>query len=50
VERWIAGLALNPDPDAEPGLQKSAHPQSAAQFISDEEDEAIALELAARYR
>jgi hypothetical protein len=51
VERWIAGLALNAAPDAvlEPGL-KSATPQSAPQIISDEEDEAIALELAARYR
>jgi hypothetical protein len=51
VERWIAGLALNPMPDVvlEPGLQKAA-PQSAQQFISDEEDEAIALELVATYR
>jgi hypothetical protein len=51
VERWIAGPALNPVPDAvsESGL-KSAHPQLVAQFISDEEDEATALELAARYR
>jgi hypothetical protein len=51
VERWIAGLALNAAPDAvlEPGL-KSAPPQSAPLIISDEEDEAIALELAARYR
>ena len=48
VERWIAGLALNAMPDAalDPGPQKSA----TTQFISDEEDEAIALELAARYR
>jgi hypothetical protein len=52
VERWIAGLALNPVPDAvlEPGLQKSTLPQSAQQLISDEEDEATALELAARFR
>jgi hypothetical protein len=52
VERWIAGLALNTVPDAasEPGPQKSAQPQLASHFISDEEDEAIALELAARYR
>ena len=52
VERWIAGLALNAAPDAvlEPGLQKSATPQFPQQIISDEEDEATALELAARYR
>ncbi|MGH9596604.1 MAG: hypothetical protein ACRD3K_07390 [Edaphobacter sp.] len=51
VERWIAGLALNamPEPLSEPGLQKSPQ-QLAAQFISDEEDEAYALELAAKYR
>ena len=52
VERWIAGLALNavPDPVLEPVLQKSILPQSAQHLISDEEDEATALELAARYR
>ncbi len=52
VERWIAGLALNPVPDALPelGLQKSTPPQFAQQIISDEEDEATALELAVRYR
>jgi hypothetical protein len=52
VERWIATLALNPVPDVvlEPGLQKSAPHQSAQQIISDEEDEANALELVARYR
>jgi hypothetical protein len=52
VERWIAGLALNAVPDAvlEPGLQKSTPPQVASQIISDEEDEATALELVARYR
>ena len=52
VERWIAGLALNAasDPVFESGLQKSSQPQFASQLISDEEDEAIALELAAKYR
>ncbi len=52
VERWIAGIALNAAPDTvlEPGLQKSTPPQFAHQIISDEEDEATALELAARYR
>jgi hypothetical protein len=52
VERWIAGLPLNTVPDAvaAPGLQKSAHTQLAAQLISEEEDEASALELATRYR
>jgi hypothetical protein len=52
VERWIAGLALNPASDSvfEPGLQKISQPQFASQLISDEEDEAIALELAAKYR
>jgi hypothetical protein len=52
VERWIATLALNPVPDVvlELGLQKSAQPQLVQQIISDEEDEAIALELSARYR
>ena len=52
VERWIAGLALNAMPDAalEPAPQKSAPSQFAPQIISDEEDEAIALELAAKYR
>jgi hypothetical protein len=52
VERWIAGLALNAMPDAalDPGPQKSAPTPLAPQIISDEEDEAIALELAARYR
>jgi hypothetical protein len=51
VERWIAGLALNPVPDAvfEPRLQESSPPQLAPQMISDEEDEATALELALRY-
>lgn len=47
VERWIAGIALNAT--TEPvlaALGKSAQPESAAQFISDEEDEANALELA----
>jgi hypothetical protein len=52
VERWIAGLALNAVSDAviESGQQKPAQPLSATQFISDEEDEANALELAVRYR
>jgi hypothetical protein len=52
VERWIAGLAPNAMPDAvlEPGPGKSAPSQFAPQIISDEEDEAIALELAAKYR
>jgi hypothetical protein len=52
VERWIAGLALNAVSDAatESGPQKPAQPLSATQFISDEEDEANALELAVRYR
>ncbi len=52
VERWIAGLALNAAPDAvlDPALQKSTTPQFPQQIISDEEDEATALELAARYR
>jgi hypothetical protein len=52
VERWIAGLALNPAHDAvlDPALQKSATPQFPQQIISNEEDEATALELAARYR
>ena len=52
VERWIAGLALNSVSDAvlEPGPQKSAQPQLVSQFISDEEDEATALEVAAKYR
>jgi hypothetical protein len=52
VERWIAGLALNPVPDAvlEPGPQKSTLHQLAQQIISDEEDEATALELVARFR
>jgi len=48
VERWIAGIALNAVPDAvlDPGLHKPI----PSQFISDEEDEATALELAARGR
>jgi hypothetical protein len=58
VERWIAGLALNAPSDAvveprlyetrlqEHGLAKS----TVAPIISDEEDEATALELAVRYR
>jgi hypothetical protein len=52
VERWIAGLAFNPLPEAvpEPVPQKSAPPQIPQQIISDEEDEATALELAARYQ
>jgi hypothetical protein len=52
VERWIAALALNAASDAAPeySLQKSAQPQLVTQFISDEEDEANALELTARYR
>jgi hypothetical protein len=52
VERWIAGLALNATPDAalDPALQKSAPAPFGPQIISDEEDEAIALELAAKYR
>ncbi len=51
VERWIAGLALNaaPEPLLEPGPQKGPQ-QLASQFISDEEDEAVALEIAARYK
>jgi hypothetical protein len=52
VERWIAGLP--PDSvsestsDAAPS--KPAQPQLVSQFISDEEDEASARELVARYR
>jgi len=48
VERWIAGLVVNamPDPALDPALQKT----TPAHFISDEEDEATALELAAKYR
>ena len=51
VERWIAGLALNaaPNPAFEPGLQNSSQPQPASQTVSHEEDEANALELAAKY-
>ena len=51
VERWIAALALNVASDTvlDPG-QKSVQPLLASQFISDEEDEATAMELAARYR
>jgi hypothetical protein len=49
VERWIAGLALNAMPEPSPEPQKSTA-QLATQFITDEEDEAYALELAARYR
>jgi hypothetical protein len=51
VERWIAGLALNaaPNPAFEPGLQNSSQPQLASQIVSHEEDEANALELAAKY-
>jgi len=51
VERWIAGLALNALPESlpEPELQKSTK-QLTTQFITDEEDEAYALELAAKYR
>ena len=51
VERWIAGLAFSaaPDPVLDQG-QKSSLPQLASQFISDEEDEATAMELAAKYR
>jgi hypothetical protein len=47
VERWIAGLALNVSSDAgpDPSLQKSTQ-----HIISEEEDEATALELVARYR
>ena len=47
VERWIAGVTLNLVSDAvpEPSLQKSTQ-----LIISDEEDEATALELATRYR
>jgi hypothetical protein len=52
VERWIAGLAFSatPDPVLEHSSQKSSLPQLASQFISDEEDEATAMELAAKYR
>jgi hypothetical protein len=62
VERWIAGLALNAAPDAvaeprlyesrlqESGLARSAVPQLGPALISDEEDEATALALVARYR
>jgi hypothetical protein len=51
VERWIAGLALNaaPNPAFELGLQNSSQPQLASQIVSHEEDEANALELAAKY-
>jgi hypothetical protein len=52
VERWIAGLALNPVPDAVPEheLHKFPPHQAVQQIISDEEDEATALGLAVRYR
>jgi hypothetical protein len=52
VERWIAGLALNltPDPLHESGPQNAAQSQFASRIISDEEDEATALQLVARYR
>ncbi len=52
VERWIAGLTLNAAPETplEPGPQKSGLPQLVSQLISDEEDEANALELVARFR
>ncbi len=52
VERWIAGIALNAVSDAAPeqGPQKAAQPQLVSQFISDEEDEANALEMVAKYR
>jgi hypothetical protein len=52
VERWIAGLALNAVSDAvpDPGPQKPHQPQLVSQIISDEEDEATALELVAKYR
>ncbi|WP_213807431.1 hypothetical protein [Granulicella sp. dw_53] len=51
VERWIGSLALAMTSDAsiEPGPQKTWQPQLVSQVISDEEDEATALELAARY-
>jgi hypothetical protein len=47
VERWIAGLALNVSSAAgpDPALQKSTQ-----HIIFEEEDEATALELVARYR
>src|SRR5580698_6778260 len=46
VERWIAGLAFSAAPDAgpEPTSQK-LQPQLVSQIISDEEDEATALDL-----
>jgi hypothetical protein len=52
VERWIAGLALNAAPDTapEPAVQNSSQPQVTSLVISDEEDEATALELVAKYR
>src|SRR5271170_3347360 len=46
VERWIAGLTLNVVSDA----VLDTGPQKPQQIISDEEDEATALELAVRYR
>jgi hypothetical protein len=52
VERWIAGLALNamPEPVPDHAQRKLAQPEVAVPFISDEEDEANALELATRSR
>lgn len=52
VERWIAGIAFNTttEPVLDHALRQSAQPESAGSFISDEEDEATALELATRYR
>ncbi len=46
VERWIAGVTLNVVSDA----VLDTAPQKPQQIISDEEDEATALELAVRYR
>ena len=52
VERWIAGLALNTttEPAPDPATRQSVQAESAGPFISDQEDEANALELATRYR
>jgi hypothetical protein len=55
VERWIGSLALAPTPEAvaapvlPPVLPMAGQPQLVGQGILDAEDEATALELAARY-
>lgn len=55
VERWIGSLALSATPDvvveagSHAGPQKTGQPQLVSQAVPDAEDEASALELAARY-